>query len=242
VHTRKNSISVYIGPSHSRLIDDAYSQRLLFRGTNLRLGISYSRENQSYRFRFAADALVGSVKSKSGDLPSDFKHFHPAVEYVRKIKSVTFLGQELTLLPGLSFGSSNYILNNQYIFDNISILSLHGVYASVGCEFDLAVNHRLHIRYQLPLVVYSNRVVWNGGASDITYDDGDHVLRTLMNRGSLGYVDVFRNVHFNVNHEMVLGAKIYFVTGYRFAYINNTSSGAARIYSNEVVAGFNIRF
>jgi hypothetical protein len=175
-------------------------------------------------------------------LPTDFTHLHPSLAYSRKISNISLYGAEVTLLPGVSLTSSNYVLNNQPVFDNVSILSMHGAYASFGCAFDLSSKQRLELTYAMPLIVYSNRVVWNGGASDVTYDDAEHVLRTLTNRGSFGYFEVFRNVHLNVDYDLVLTAKTYLHAGYRFAYVSATSTNRVRVYSNEVVAGFKFRF
>jgi hypothetical protein len=239
---RKNYIQFDLGLIHPRLIDEGYSTKLLFRGTNWKFGLSYGRETNKYLFSFSAEASAGKIESRSGHLPSDFQFIQPSLQYARKIRQVHFFGKQSTLLAGLSVRSTNYIISNQPVFDNVSVISLHGVYVNFGFEMNLSEKRRLLFSYRLPTAVYTNRLVWNGGASDLTLEDQEHIIRTLTTRGSLGYFDLLHNIQVNVDYEMRMGKNTQFVAGYRFIYVSTASSPAAHTYSNELLMGLKKRF
>jgi hypothetical protein len=239
---KKNYIQFNLGLIHPRLMDEAYSKKLLFRGTNWKFGLGYGRETNKYRLSFSTEGSVGKVESKSGHLPSDFYFIQASLEYLMKIRQVQLFGRQSTPLAGLSLASTNYIIINQPIFDNASVLSLHGVYFNLGGQLHLSEKNHLQLIYRLPTAVYTNHLVWNGGASDLTFDDQEHLMRTLTTRGSYGYFDLFSNVQLIADYELRLGRSAHFTAGYKFVYVSSSSATSANIYSNELLMGLKIRF
>ncbi|HEX5169130.1 MAG TPA: hypothetical protein VFW11_08135 [Cyclobacteriaceae bacterium] len=239
---KKNYIQFKLGLMHPRLIDEGYSTKLLFRGTNWKFGLDYGRETNKYRFSFSAEVSFGTIETKSGNLPSDFQLIQPSLEYSRKIRETQLFGVPCTLLMGLRVSSTNFILINQPVFDNASVLSLHGAYINLGCQLNLSKKNRLQLSYRLPVVVYTNRLVWNGGAADLSYDDLEHVIRTLTTRGSFHYFEILNNVQLKADYELDIGRNTHFVAGYTFSYVSTASNPTTHIYSNELLAGLRIRF
>jgi hypothetical protein len=238
----KNYVRFHLGPIHTRLINDGYARKLLFGGTNLKLGLAYGRETTKFVFGFSVEASSGRVKSRSGKLPSDFQLIIPSLTYLKKITRLGLTGEKTTLLAGVSLSSANYLMINQPIFDNISILSLHGVYCNIGYQVQLDEKRRLQFAYQLPAMVYTNHLLWNGGARDLSHDDQEHVLRALTTRGSFGYFDIAHNIRLTAGYEKQLGKSACFVATYEFMYLSSSSPALARIYSNELLIGLKFRF
>jgi hypothetical protein len=239
---KKNRIHLNLGLIHTRLIDDGYSRNLLFRGTNCKFGLGYGRETKKYSFNFLIEGSVGKVKSKSSHLPSDFYTVQPSLEYSRKLKEHLMWGKQNAWWAGLSVSSLNYYMINEPVFDNASILSLHGLYATVGNRLYLDEKQYLHFTYRLPAVVYINRLLWNGGASDLTYSDQEHLLKTLTTRGSFTYFDIFNNVQLDASYTRHVGKGADFVLFYRFKYLSPPTELPVHLYSNEFLMSLKIYF
>ncbi|HZY80234.1 MAG TPA: hypothetical protein VFE50_11970 [Cyclobacteriaceae bacterium] len=218
----KNSVQFSYGLSHSRLIDDGYSRNLLFRGTNSKFFLGYARESDDYRFRFSIESSLGTVKSKSENLPSKFYTAQPSLEYSRKAGP-----GNLYVGPGLK--STNYLIINQPIFDNASLVSLHGLYINVTRDI-----RNLRLSYALPVAVYDNRVLWNGGASELAFEDLETPLRVFTTNGSFHYFDL-SNIQLRADYIKSIGQKADFIAGYQFRYFKH-------FYSNEITAGLKIHF
>jgi hypothetical protein len=219
---RKNSIQLSYGFAHARLIDDGYSRNLLFRGTNSKFVFGYTRESVNFRLRFLIEGSAGNVRSKSGNLPSGFYTAQPSFEYLRRIK---YIG----LFAGPALISTTYFIVNQPTFDNASMMSLHGLYGIITKDVG-----RFRISYALPAAVYVNRLLWNGGASNLSFEDLQHPVKTLTANGSFRYFDL-ANVQLRVDYNKSIGRKTDFVAGYQFRYFKY-------YYSNELIAGLKFHF
>jgi hypothetical protein len=241
IKPKKNYIHVNLGLMHTRQIDEGYS-KLLFRGTPWKYSLGYGRETIRYQFSASAEASLGGVESKNGNLPSDFYFIQASLEFSRKYKPIQFAGKPSSMLTGLNLSSSNYMIINQPIFDNASVLSLHGAYLVLGCDMNLSKRQRLQFSYRLPTAVYANHLVWNGGAADLYYDDQKHLLRTLTTRGSFTYFDILKNIQFNVGYELSMKGNTCFIVGYKFRYATSSSAPHAAIYSNGLSVGLKIKF
>lgn len=226
-------LDLRFGWAHSRLIDDGYSKDLLFRGTNSKLNLGYSRETPQYHFRFAIEGTTGKIKSKSENLPSSFHTLQPSVEYLMPVKHKLYIGGSLS--------SMNYLLINQPVFDNARLLSLHGLYFNVRKRLQLSETRHLQLTYRLPVVVYVNSLLWNGGASRLTHHDQERWLRALTTNGSFTYFDVLRNIEFTADYEKHLGERCDFIVGYKFRYFSERDDAGMNIYSNEFLIGLKIR-
>lgn len=239
---KKNSIQLSFGWMHSRLIDDGYARNLLFRGTNSKLGLGYSRETSKYLLRFSLEGSAGKVKSKSSDLPSNFYTAQVSLDYLRSISNYELLGKQNQLFIGPGASSMNYFMINQPIFDNARLLSLHGLYVNVSNRLQLDDKRHLQLTYRLPAAVYVNRLLWNGGASELNFTDVDHPVRALTTNGSFTYVDILGNIQFNVDYGKSLGKGADFVVSYRFRYFSDAAGYDVNIYSNELLLGLKILF
>lgn len=240
--TGKNSIQLNFGFTHTRLIDDGYSRKLLFRGTNSTFSLGYARETDHYLFNFSVEGSQGKIKSRSGNLPSDFYFVQPSLEYLRKVNDYRFLDKSANFFAGLSLSSTNYYIRNEYIFDNASLLSLHGIYLSLRSRMLLDEKQQLQITYRLPTVVYVNRLLWNGGASELTYSDQNHLLRTLTTNGSSVWLDLLHNIQWTADYTRRIGRSTNFVIHYEFRYFSRPGAPAVHIYSNGLLVGLKISF
>jgi hypothetical protein len=239
---KNNGIQVQLGAAHSRFVDQGYTNSsLLFTGTNILFGLTYDRETIKSYFAFSAIASAGQVQSKQSKLPSDFVYIHPAVQYLRKITDYQLFNKENTLLAGINLNSINYYLGNEPVFDNIDIFSMHGLYLDVRNRLIFTPKKSLRVTYSLPLIVYENRVLWNGGASTIDYTDREHILRTLTTRGSLTCFNV-RNVQFKVDYIMCLSNSLNLEVQYRFFYLNSFKQAPIHMYSNDLLLALKFKF
>lgn len=240
---KKNNLQISFGFVHNRLINVGYTNsQLLFRGTNAKFGLGYGRETNNNVIKFSAEASFGDVRSKSGNLPSSFVLIHPSLTYLRTVKEYRAFEKENIFFAGIHLSSINYLLENEPIFDNIDIFSLHGIYLGFSNRLVLNKTNRLHVTYVMPVLVYENRVLWNGGASDITYDDRDHLLKTLVTRGQFSYFSIARNIQFEADYIVSIGRNTDLEIGYRFSYLNVFSEAPIRMYSNELLFGLKFRF
>ncbi len=239
---KRSSIDVNLGVVHGRFTDIGYTNSsLLFRGTNMRFGVSYTRETSKYSFVFSAMASAGKVESKGSNLPSDLIYVNPSLEYIRRLKDFQLFGKSSVLRAGIQLSSINYYLENEPVFDNIDIFSLHGMYLKFRNRLTLTERTSLQVAYSLPLIVYENRVLWNGGASSFTYEDRDEILRTLTTHGQVTYFNL-RNIQLKVDYVIRMGNSADFLIQYRFFYLNSFSDAPIRMYSNELLLGLKIRF
>jgi hypothetical protein len=240
---KKNSLQFNFGFIHSRMIDQGYTNsHLLFRGTNPTFDLRYGRKTNRYFFNVSLEASVGKVKSQSDNLPSDFYLIYPSITYARKIKSYTVSGKENTFFAGIHFSSINYYLENEAVFDNIDIFSLHGIYINFSNRLRLSKNQSLQLTYLMPVIVYANRVLWNGGASAFTYYDRDHVIRTLASHGRYLYFSVMRNIQLDADYTLRISKRTDFEVKYRFFYSNGFTQSPIHIYTNELLVGLKLKF
>jgi len=228
---------------HSRLIDQGYTHsRLLFRGTNSKFGLGYSRETHKSIFDFSALASSGKMESKSGNLPSNLTLIHPSIGYLRKIKTYKLSKKENAFFAGIHLSSINYYLENEPVIDNIDIVSLHGIYFNFRNRLTLTKNQSFQLTYLMPAIIYENRVLWNSGASNITYSDRDNILKTLMTRGRFSYFNVLRNVQFKAEYIVRLSDGADFDIQYGFFYLNSFKDAPIHLYSNELLLGLKFKF
>jgi hypothetical protein len=239
---KKNHLALNLGPMHTRLIDNGYSTKLLLRGTTWKFDLEYGRETDKYLFNFNGEVSVGNIKSRSEDLPSDFYFVNPSLEYSRKIKHLQVFKRPLTFLTGLNLSSANYVIINQPIFDNATTLSFHGAYINMSGLLDLNEKQRLQLSYKLPTTVYINYNVWNGGASDFTQDDKEHLIRALTTRGSFHYFNLLKNIQLHAAYEWQIGRNARFLVLYKFRYVSSLSEPRSNIYSNELTTSLKILF
>lgn len=232
----KNDIQFRLGLTHSRLIDQGLtSNKLLFRGTNTNLSLAYGREAKSYSFQFLFKATFGKLKSNSGNLPVDFFMVNPEITYLRRLRDIN--PHKVEFMAGLDLSSINFILENEPLFDNISIRSFHGAYFTFRNIIRLSDKQSIQFTYRLPAIIYANSILWNGGASDLTYKDREQLLQTLFNRGEFYYFNVFRNIQFNVEHDINLTTHLKFTTAYHFYYLSTPRSKPFDGYANGLQCG-----
>jgi hypothetical protein len=188
------------------------------------------------------EGSLGKIKSKSGSRPSDFYTIQPSLEYSRKFKEYAIWGNQSKLFAGLTLSSLNYYIRNEPVFDNASLLSLHGLYLNISNRMQLDEKQYLHFTYRLPTVVYVNRILWNGGATDLTYSDQEHLLRTLTTRGSFTYFTIFNNVQLEASYTRTIDRNVDFIVFYKFRYFNGSAEPSVHIYSNELLMSLKIFF
>jgi hypothetical protein len=240
---KHNNIQISYGMVHSRMIDQGYtSSNLLFRGTNSKFNLGYGRETDRYIFNFVIAASFGKLASKGDNLPSDFYLIHPSIEYVRKIAKYRLLKKESHFFAGVHLSSINYALQNSEVIDNIDVFSLHGIYLNFTNRLKLNGKQSLQLTWLIPTMVYSNRVLWKGGASKLNFDDKDHLFRTLTTNGKYSYFDVSGNIQFRADYIFKIGKNADFEIKYRFFYADNFIQTPVHIYSNEVLVGLKFKF
>lgn len=241
--SHKNAIQIEAGLLHTRLADQGFTHnRLHFRGTHPKIGLGYQRMGTSSLFSFHLRGSIGDLSTKQKDLPADFITASVDIEYLKKLKTFTQKEKERTLFGGLQFQSMNYIMLNEEVFDNIGILSLHGLYLKLAYGFSLPGNQRLQLSYSLPAMVYTNRVLWNGGASIYDLVDLDNIPKLLTTHGKFYYFNIPGNVQLNLLYTKPIGKQVDLTGRYAFRYIRNGIEAPARLYSNELLVGLKINF
>ena len=238
---RSNHLELRFGWMHSRMIDDGYSKNLLLRGTNSKLNLAYTRETSRYHFRFSLEGTAGKLKSKSGNLPSEYYTAQPSIDYLRKVSDHNFLLTSSHLYVGATVSSMNYLLIDEPVFDNARLLSLHGLYLDVRERMQLDETRYVQLTLRLPAAVYVNSLLWNGGASHLSHRDGERWLQTLTTNGSFRYFEVLRNVELTADYNSIIGKHAELVVGYKFRYFSDGIERATSVYSNELLIGLKIR-
>jgi len=235
----KNEIRINLGVGHTRLIDEGFTDsRMVFTNTTARYSVGYQRQIKKNTFDFNLEASVGNIKSLSGDLPANYLFVEPSLSFWRAVHEV----DARTFSIGVSLRSLNVLIENQPVFDNFCITSLHGLYVPLQEHIQLNEKHSVHVTCLLPTVVYVNRVIWNGGASTLTFDDQDHVLRTLANRGSFTYFDLLDNIQFSTAYGLKIGHRTYFNLTYTFRFLDTDVQEPFRAYSNDLLTGLTFKF
>jgi hypothetical protein len=238
---RKNSIRLGVGLIHVRMIDEGYTNsRLLFRGTNCKFGLGYGRETEKYSFIFSVTGSIGKVESESGNLPSDYFLFLPALEFSRNVSKYKLLGNESKLFLGANLSSFNQGIDNERAVNNISIYSLHGLYLSINNRILLNERQQLQLTYLMPAVIFENRVLWNGGASKYTYRDTENIARLLTNSGEFSYFNLRNNVQLGVDYIVKIGNASHVRFGYKFFRAISSLEAPFHLYSNELMVELKI--
>lgn len=241
--TRKNSIHVGTGVLHARQIDNGYTgSSLLFRGTNLALRFGYAHEGARQFFDVSSSFSIGKLKSKSGELPSDFYYVEVSADYLRKVATHQLFGKENQFFAGLRLGTINQGLANIFQIDNIGVYSLHGAYIALKNRLKLDDKRSLQFSWFAPTVVYENRLLYNGGATDITTRNFRNIPALLTTQGELSYFSIFRNVQVNLTYVTLLSDKADASIRYRFFYASSSIKDAYHTYSNELIASLHFRF
>lgn len=239
----KNSIELNAGIIQNRFIDQGYTNsRLKFSGINGKFGLGYQRHGNRYLFNFSVAASAGSLRSVSGNLPSDFYTVHVFTEYLRRIKDNVLFGKENEFFAGIHAGSLNYYLQNEPVFDNIDLFSLHGVYLSFYDKLNLSTRQSLRLSCQMPVIVFENRVLWNGGASEFTLTDRDNILKLITAHSHARFFDINKNVQLRADYIINISKKTEAEIRYRFVYLNSFEQGPVRLYSNELLLGLKFKF
>jgi hypothetical protein len=241
--TRSSNIQIAFGVSHTRLIDQGFTEsKLLFRGTNARIVFGYGHETKISSFNFVSAVSAGKIRTKQSELAAHFLQVSFSIEYLRKLK--TFGSQEKPsgLFAGLQFSTINYIIENSPVFDNIDALSLHGVYFKLRYQLELTKNQHLYFTWSIPVIVYTNRVLWNGGASVYDNRDKNNAIRLLTTHGRYSYFNIAKNIRLTAVYKKQIGKNINFNALYAFNFVNNVIERSVHLYSNELLLGLQFNF
>jgi hypothetical protein len=238
---RKSNIRFGIGLIHVRMIDEGYTgSRLLFRGTNCLLSLGYGRETNKYIFNFSVHGSFGTVESKSGDLPSNYFYIQPSLELLKNVRTSELSGKENKFFLGALLSSFNQEIENERIIDNISIFSMHGIYLSFFDRLNLTDRHSFQLSYAMPVVVYENRLLWNGGASQFTTGDIENIPRLLTEHGTFSYFNIFNNVQLGLDYVVKTGKATQLKIGYKFLSASSLVESPLHLYSNELIVELKI--
>jgi hypothetical protein len=240
---RKNTIQIDFGFVHTRLIDEGFTQsRLLFRGTNPKIGLGYGRQTAHSIFNFRITIAPGNISTKQNNWAASFDNVSACIEYLQHVRASKLSGKESHLFAGLQFSTINYAIHNEPIFDNVDILSLHGIYFKLNYELTLSKKQNLQIIYSLPAVVYVNQVLWNSGASVYDFNDLDNIFKLVSTHGRYRYFGISKNIPIELIYKIKIGRNVDFNVKYAFRYINYSIEKPFRLYSNELLLGLKFYF
>lgn len=240
---KRNSFEIDFGVVHTRLIDEGFTQsKFLFRGTNPKMDFTYGHQNTQSSFNFYASATSGNIKTKQNELATEFVNIVSSIDYLRKLNIARSQKNESELFAGLQLSSKNYALLSSAIFDNIDLISLHGIYFKLLYQLKLDKKRSIQFTSSIPAIVYANRVLWNSGASVYTESDTKKVIKLLTTHGRYNYLDLLNDVQFNVAYKKQIGKSFDFTTRYAFRYVSNTIERQINLYSNEVAVGLKFNF
>lgn len=240
---RRNSIQIHFGFVHTRLIDEGFAQnKLLFRGTNSQIGLGYGRQSNKSIFNFRTVISSGDIRTKQNEWSASFVNISAAIEYLRYIRTSKVRGKEGRLFAGVHLSTINYALQNDPIFDNIDILSLHGLYFKLNYELALNKKQSFQFIYSMPAAVYANQVLWNSGASAYDLVDLDNIFKLVSTHGRFCYFNILNNIPIELVYKIKVGRSVDFNVKYTFTYFNYTIEKPFRLYSNELLLGLNFKF
>jgi hypothetical protein len=232
----RSNLHIGIGLIHVRMIDEGYTDsKLLFRGTNAKFTLAYGRETTKHIFNFSVTGSIGKVESKSGDLPSKYYLLEPSLEFLRSIAEHKLFGKENKFFSGVRISSFNQVIENERVVDNISIFSLHGLYFNFCDRLSLSERKYFQVSYSMPVVVFENRLLWNGGASTITSRDAQNIPALMFDRGKFTYFNVFGNVQFGLDYVTKIGKATDLKIAYKFYSVSSTIEAPLHSYSNELM-------
>lgn len=233
---RKSYLRLGVGIMHTRMIDEGYTDsHYLFRGTNAKLSLAYGRETENYIFNFTIEGSMGDLESKQGDLPSNYYFLEPSLEWLKPVTRYSTFGKENKLFLGAQLSSLNQGIENEKVVNNISIFSLHGMYLNVLNRLQLTQKHHLQLNYSLPVVVYENQALWNGGASKYTAHDSENIPKLLTDNGSFNYFNIFGNLQLGIDYILKTGKSTSLRVGYNFTYVNSHVESRLGFYSNDLL-------
>jgi hypothetical protein len=236
--TRGGSLGVSIGLSHNRFIDEGLTfSRILFRGTTWSPRIAYSNTSEKYIVNTAFAANIGSVKTKTGELPVDFliADFH--INTLRRFADFQKFGRRNRFYAGIEFRSKTYLTLNEPLLDNASLLVIHGLYSSFQQNIYLSATKELQVRMLLPIVALINREVHDGGANPATneYNAGELLFQN-------GHVEFPHVMQFQLDYLKAISPKTDFCVRYNFTCLNYRKEFPMTLYANEITAGLNFYF
>lgn len=241
--TKRNSIHVGVGILHTRQIDRGYTgSSLLFTGTNVPFRFGYLHEGTRQFFAVSTTLSFGKLKSKGGDLPSDFYYVELTSDYVRQVTKHSLFGKENQFFGGLRISTINQGVANISQIDNISVYSLHGAYVALNNRLKIDDKRSFHFTWFVPAIVYENRLLYNGGQNDITTKDFRNFPKVLSTHGHVTYLNIFRNVQVTMDYVMRLNKHVDASLRYRFFYASNSMKADYHTYSNELIASLHFRF
>jgi hypothetical protein len=239
----RNNIQIDFGFVHTRLIDEGFTQsKLLFRGTNPKIGLGYGRQSTQSIFSFRTAINFGDVKTKQNEWAASFVNISAAIEYLRHIRTTKVIGKESHLFAGLQLSTINLAIQNDPIFDNVDILSLHGFYFKLNYKVTLSEKQNLEFIYSMPIVLYANQVLWNSGASIYDFNDLDNIFKLVTTHGRLDYFGILKNIPIELVYKINIGRSVDFNVKYAFTYFNYSIERPFRLYSNELVLGLQFNF
>jgi hypothetical protein len=232
----RSNLRIGIGLIHVRMIDEGYTDsKLLFRGTNAKFSLAYGRETSKHIFNFSITGSFGKVESKSGDLPSKYSLLEPSLEFLRNTAEHKLFGKANKFFLGIMVSSFNQAIENERVVDNISIFSLHGLYFNFCNRLSLSARKYFQVSYSMPILVFENRLLWNGGASTITSRDAQNIPALMFNSGKFTYFDVFGNIQFGLDYVTRIGQATDLRVAYKFYSVSSAIEAPLHSYSNEVM-------
>lgn len=242
--TYTQSIQVSLGISHSRLIDEAFTNnRLKFSGTTPTLLLGYTSLTDSKLFSVQLEGSTGKVKIQGNKLPTNLHHLQLAASYGRKVKNYELLGILHQLYAGLHLQTLNYVIEDLDVTEDVSLNFFHTLGLVIHQISQLDEKNSIQLSLVLPIMGLTKRDNYGGGINQqLESDFEDNLGGFLFRETTFAAFFPWELPQFHINYSRLLSPKSVLAVDYEFSFVKSDEIAPLNLYNNRLLLGLQFKF
>lgn len=239
----KNSLTISLGADHHRLIDQAFtSSRLKFTGTSFSTALFYQRTTDVYAFETRVQGGTGKVATGDNTLTSRAGRIHLSVSYARSVVNYSLLNTQNIGYLGVQASSFNSAIYNEALLENVSVTFYNTLNVLLKQTTRLDQAKDLQLELVLPVLGWTKRSIYDGGANQELENDADNIGNLLFNNSRFSFVNPLSVPRINLTYVHRLTPKTDFTLKYFFSYLYDNDIEPIKSYQNGLLAGLKFNF
>lgn len=243
--SRFNQLSIDIGVSHDRFIDEAYTNnRLKYTGTNFLFSTSWEKLVRENYWGLSFEGSKGSVHNSTTGLDANLLYGRLSARYGRPILKSLFQNSPQQAIAAIELSTSNYliedILDDTWYTGNVTFTSNHILSLVFNYSRLLNKKNKLTGTLVLPVCGWVKRINYEDGVNQEAEKAWQEAraFDILFEGSNFRFSLPWELLHFKVFYSHPMSPNIQWIVSYQFRYVNNREIQPITLYANCLSTGF----
>lgn len=242
--TVKRNISISLGATHYRLVDEAFSlERTKYRGNPFHTVIAWQRSTPRHLFDGTVQIAYGNVSPLTERPDAVFFNIQCSASYARYAFKYSLFKTSNMLYAGGRFRSSNHALVDEKYLEEIVVSAFHTLDVFVHQHTSLSGRSDLQFSLSFPVVGLLKRTAYEGGANqEMERQYRESPLTLFFKQAKPRVFNPLLFPQFSIIYTYSLTSKTDLMLSYQFSFVKNNEIATVSMYGNALSAGFRFNF